>query len=352
MKTKALDRRINYITFLSVVSSVSVVALHTNGVYWRFSSTERYWITAGIIECLLYYAVPVFFMITGATLLDFFERYGVLEFYKKRIAKSFIPYIFWSLVGGVLFNCFVLRTLKPTELSLKYIVDGLLTGGLVSVYWFFIPLFAVYIVLPLIAAVEQEKKTIVYMIIAITWFIFNSLIPFLKNVFHLWIPTSFTIPVGGNYVFYLLVGYLLDRNKIEKPWEIIIYIQGVIGLLLHFFGTYALSIEAGEIISTYKGYLNVPCIMYSVSVFVFFKQFYNRLKVPGFIMYIVGVVSKYTFAIYLLHWHVIQIVIRLFKINVQSIIYRLFSPIPIVALIICIVFLLRKTKVFKLVLPS
>ena len=53
------------LTFIQVISALAVVTLHTNGCFWQFSATERYWFTANIIECLCYFAVPVFFMITG-----------------------------------------------------------------------------------------------------------------------------------------------------------------------------------------------------------------------------------------------------------------------------------------------
>lgn len=59
-----------YITVLNVLSALAVVGMHTNGCFWQFSR-ERWWFTANIIESVFYFAVPVFFMITGATLLDY-----------------------------------------------------------------------------------------------------------------------------------------------------------------------------------------------------------------------------------------------------------------------------------------
>ena len=58
----------SYISALNVLSCMAVVFLHTNCVFWDFKK-ENYWITANIIECIFYFAVPVFFMISGATLI-------------------------------------------------------------------------------------------------------------------------------------------------------------------------------------------------------------------------------------------------------------------------------------------
>lgn len=70
--------RKNYITLLSVISAIAVVCLHTNGCFWSFSK-ERYWFTANIIECVFFFAVPIFFMITGVTLIDYQEKYSTKE---------------------------------------------------------------------------------------------------------------------------------------------------------------------------------------------------------------------------------------------------------------------------------
>lgn len=89
-------KRINYIKYLSIISSLAVVILHTNGCFWIFSR-EKYWISANIIESICYFAVPIFFMITGCTLLDYNERYSTKEYFIKRIKKTLIPFIVWSI---------------------------------------------------------------------------------------------------------------------------------------------------------------------------------------------------------------------------------------------------------------
>ena len=53
-----------YIQILGVIACLAVVAMHVNGCFWQFSY-DRYWITANIIECICYFAVPIFFMISS-----------------------------------------------------------------------------------------------------------------------------------------------------------------------------------------------------------------------------------------------------------------------------------------------
>lgn len=87
-----------YISLLSVISAFSVVSLHTNGCFWKFS-TARYWLKANIIESVYYFAVPIFFMISGATLIDYPKRYDGWTYAKKRVHRTVIPFLAWSLIG-------------------------------------------------------------------------------------------------------------------------------------------------------------------------------------------------------------------------------------------------------------
>lgn len=67
--------------------------LHVNFVLWEFSG-QTYWIEANLIESLFYFAVPCFFMISGVTLMDYRERCSTREYFKKRIGKTVIPFVF------------------------------------------------------------------------------------------------------------------------------------------------------------------------------------------------------------------------------------------------------------------
>ena len=89
-----------YIQILGVIACLAVVAMHVNGCFWQFSY-DRYWITANIIECICYFAVPIFFMISGATLLNYRKRYTTAVFFKKRFGKTLVPFLIWSVISAI-----------------------------------------------------------------------------------------------------------------------------------------------------------------------------------------------------------------------------------------------------------
>lgn len=157
--------------------------------------------------------------------------------------------------------------------------------------------------------------------------------------------------VGSNYLLYVLLGYIFSRITLTKKQRCLIYTFVIAGLLAHMVGTYYLSMHAGKIIQTYKGYLNVPCILYSVGVFVFLKQIADRAMAQKFINKIVNFLKSYTFAIYLLQWFFMTTLVRYLRVNSYSIIYRLGGIVLVTALCVITTCIIRKLPLGKYILP-
>lgn len=90
-----MKKRVIYIDVLNIVACICVVAMHCNGIVHTFSY-DRAWKTSLIVETAAYWAVPIFFMITGATLLDYTKKYSTRVYMKKRVLKTFVPFLIWS----------------------------------------------------------------------------------------------------------------------------------------------------------------------------------------------------------------------------------------------------------------
>lgn len=338
------SKRKNYITLLSVLSAFAVLMLHCNRCFNTFSY-DRYWMTSNIIVSIFYPAVPIFFMITGANLLDYQEKYSTKEYFKKRINKVLIPYLIWTLL--MIIYRLATKDLSFSDLTFKYIFNGLSNGSIMNYYWFFPPLICVYLSIPLFASVENGKKKKLFSYLAIVGFVLNIFIPFISKVFNLGLSNNIYLMVSYNYLFYVIVGYLLDKNTLQKKYRIVIYILGILGLLSIMIGTYYLSIKAGSINETFKGYLSVPCVLYAISVFVFCKELCNKIK----LWKIFDILSKYTFEFYLMHFVILNFVQITFEPNINNIIYRLGMPFLIMPLVILVTILLRKIPGVKKIVP-
>ena len=115
---------IDYIFFAKIISSYGVVVLHLNH-FWRFSQKkEKKWIFENIYETTFYYSVPFFVLCIGATLLDFNERYGLLEYNKKRIIiyVLLIFYIYYYDVLLIINHFFKLNQLADLIYSIYIII--------------------------------------------------------------------------------------------------------------------------------------------------------------------------------------------------------------------------------------
>lgn len=338
------------LTFIQVICAISVVTLHTNGCFWSFSATERYWFTANIIECVFYFAVPIFFMITGITLLDYQDRYSTRDYFKKRADKTLIPYVTWSMIGVV----FLLKThrITPETVTIKWVLNGLLsTNGIINLYWFFQPLFCVYLCIPLFAAVDHKKKMTTAKYLLWMGFIINILIPFLNNVLHLGIAWPYSVAVISGYLFWTWGGYYVYNNPPTRKQKGNAYALAVVGLLSHIVGTYKLSISAGSIQTIYKGYNNVPCVLYTFGVFIFLKDIAKKVEKIDWLRKLFDIMGKYTFPVYLIHWFVLRIMNDLISINTKSIFYRLLMPYVIYGVIMMFVWCLRKVPGLRKIVP-
>ncbi|MDY5912288.1 MAG: acyltransferase [Inconstantimicrobium porci] len=349
-KSKVQNQNINYISLASLISAIAVVFLHSNGVFWNFNATAGYWKSANIIESVFYFAVPVFFMISGVTLLDFNKRYNLKVYFSKRIHKTVIPYVFWSFIG-LAFQIIYLKNIKITEVSVAYLANGLLSGKLVDIYWFFIPLFCLYLSIPLFAAVPKEKRKGIFTYLTAGTFILNCFIPFLLNLFKIHINYSLSIGVGSGYLIYIMLGYLLSKYDISKSVRYLLYLLAVLGLVMHMAGTYILSVNSGKIIDTFKGYVNVPCVLYSVGIFVLFRYSGEKIMKINIVGKVVNFLSKYTFSMYLIHWYILQIMIKELAINTKSIYYRAFSPFAVLIITVLFTSLIRKVPILRKILP-
>jgi len=345
----------SYITLLSVISAIAVVFLHTNRCFWDFKSDADYWFSANIIECLFYFAVPIFFMISGATLIDYRERYSTKEYFIKRIKKTVIPFIVWSIVS-LIYDIFLERTVNTGDVNLSYILGRFLYPG--GVYWFFAPLFTMYLIIPILSYIPKEKRNKIFFWGAVASFTFNGIVPFIQNNVYFF-PSNMMFCIGNEYTFYILAGYLLRKIRLSRKKEILIYIFAVVGLLLHVTGTYRLSVNAGDVIETYKGYNNVPCVLYSLGIFVFFRNYGNKIM-NGLVGNIIKKISGYTFGIYLIHIYavsylpfLISMILGNSEVNTvsTSLLYRITAPFVIIPICVLIIFLLRKIPVIRHIVP-
>ncbi len=343
-----------YFDLLNIFACFAVVALHVNGAVHTFAKT-RNWVSCMFIEALFYFAVPVFFMLTGATLMNYRKRYDTGAFFKKRILKTFVPFIIWSITG-ICWSIFYTKGLKISDINTpaKFISAVINCKGM-GIYWFFPALFSVYLTIPLFSLVDEDKrigKKGIFTYLILVYIVLNVLLPFVCRLTGIQWNSALNAVSCGGYVVWFLIGYLLANTDINKKFRILIYILGLIGFFMYFYLTVQNSFKTGRFDKTYAGYMNIPAIFMGTAVFVLFKYGkWNSIEKHEKAVRFVRNLSSASFGVYLIHYYLKDFSIRHFGIDPRSTLYRIVGTFIIYGLSVIIVRVIQKIPVIRKMVP-
>lgn len=353
MTGNRIDRAKSYfhIDILNVISMAAVVTLHTNyAKCYDVMSTSRSWYLSCILHSICSFAVPVFFMITGATLLDYGKRYSTKDFFKKRCSKTVIPFLFWSL-AAFLFKLFYLHGIDASEVSFTYVLDGILNSRFNENYWYFITLFGVYLAIPLFGFIKDEDKEKVCFYALVTAFIFNILIPECVRVFGINIKWSIWQISVSEYLIYVFAGYYMNKKEFSDKQTHLIYTAGLVSVIALIAATVIQSSVRGEMVNEWRNPDSVTLFFMACSLFLFLKNNSERMMNNRLLNMLVVNLRDYTFGVYLLHWFVRRFLLHQFGWNDHNMIYCIFGAWLIILLCVCIIWLIRKVPFGRKIIP-
>lgn len=287
----------NYISILNVLACIGVVILHT---FETGYTSDANFVFEVLIRAIAYCAVPVFFMITGATLIDYRERYDTKTFFKKRLLKVIIPLIIWSIIYFII--NFFKGKFSINDLSFKFVFEYFFLVKTNPIFWFFVVIIGIYLAIPVISLIPQESRRKAFLYIIIITFVFNQFLPDL--LYHLNLNYNYDLKFPLTYsgwILFIFIGYYIDKYEIVKKHRVIIYVLGIIGFLTMVVPTIFISYHKNESCSWFDEYYDAPCVLYSASVFLFFKSKINNNQIVTKIMPFFNFVAPTTLGIYVLH---------------------------------------------------
>ena len=334
-----------YIAALNVLGARGVVLLHANNVFWS-RPKGTLWLSANLIETFFYWPVPIFFMITGATLIDYLKKYSTKVYFQKRFVRTFLPFIFWSLFACAFSVAYQDKTM---DWNILHIISNIFNTKYLQVYWFFPALFSIYLSIPLLALVGDKLRAFRYVIII--GFVANMTLPLLCNIVHIPYNSQLKLDVAGGSLLYALTGYYLSRTDFSYRQRMIVYICGILGWLIHYFGTLIASGEQSNVVRMFKGYGNFPAFIQSVAVFVFCKYLFAKHQMSEWSQNILFKFSSLTFGIYLIHRYFLIVMLKELSIDGSSWMWRFCGAIFVFFLSANIVMLIKKIPLIKKAVP-
>ncbi|QCR34269.1 acyltransferase [Lysinibacillus sp. SGAir0095] len=281
--------QIVYIDFLRIFAAFAVVLLHTSApllVKITESNTEHF-IQGNIINSATRWSVPIFFMISGALLLNSKREFDLNFFLKKRFSKILIPFLFFSIFYFLV---------SSQTVDIRHFIVGLANNGIATHLWFFYALIAVYLFAPILIIFVKHSNEKINIYILIVWFTLCSIVPFINSMIPILNINNFG--VFGTYLGYFLLGYVLFNRSFKKTERLIIYFMGIVGYLMTFIVTHFYSLKAGSFYSILYEYYSPNVLFMSIAIFVFFKYAFNfKMKRTKLLTKI----SALTFGVYLMH---------------------------------------------------
>jgi len=291
----APKERILWMDALGAVAMFGVVLIHTN---LRALDADSSFAWHLLLAGCGYWAVPAFFMLTGARLMGYRERYGTKEFFAKRFKKTMIPWVSWSLLIFLVYAAIgTFGTFKPLPLAMYFLWSSF-GCWLQPNYWFFIPLFGVYLCIPLLSRLKERRLLL--------WCIAGALLAFgmVLRLLPLPFPKSddLRFPLSG-YLGYAILGYLLSTGQTKRAVRAAIYCLSLCGAVLIYGYILRDTLRSGELDMGLLNYQNPPVALLGVSGFLLFRQIrWERLFRGQRSVSALSQVSACGMGTYLIHW--------------------------------------------------
>ena len=294
------------------VSTVQLSAVAVNSSEWQAMIT---W------DGLARWAVPVFFMLSGALLLSSDKPFK--EVLRKNCLRVLAAFLFWSLIYTAVSSPAGWKEFLFTWISGHYHL------------WFCWAILAMYLLIPLLKPLARNKKTSKYFVFLSL--IFASLIPMLLAITYLVSPRlcnlgntvlgkmNMEFPLGYTGVF--VSGYLLSKYTAKRA-EKAVYILGIIGAVTTPASAVLLSLAYGNAVTTFYPYLMPNVVFPAAALFLLLRNFKSRI--PSFWR----TLSDASFGAYLIHVLILDLLIRL---GLTPVLFSPWISVPVIAATVALI---------------
>ena len=339
-------KRYQYIDFLNIFACLSVIFMHCNGIVHTFENS-RAWKESMIVEAGAYWAVPVFFMISGATLIGYRDKYRTGTFFKKRVVKTVIPFAVWVLISLAFKTA---AGLTEPDLSLSGIVDMYNNTTTENVYWFFIPLFMCYLSMPVLSLLKDTRRILIYM--AAGAFLAYSIYPMFCTALRIRANGAVAFPTAAGYLLFVILGYLLATAELTRRKRLAVYLLAVFGFVVRYGFTVLWSVKSGALNQTFWGYLNFPSVFLAAGVFVLAKSVpWEKIAGTERRQKIVSEIAGAGFGVYLMHMIVFRILQSVTGLGMHSYLWRFVIPFVIYVICVIITLVMKRIPILRRIVP-
>ena len=303
------NNRIEWLDSLRALAIIAVIIIHISSpiVNVTFGESMNFWWIGHIVDSAVRFAVPLFLMISGATLLT--RKYNLKEYYKRRFMRVVLPFLFFMLVYWVFRWINLPANQQPHDFNsiIDWGIRLFLEEGISKHLWFVYMLVFLYLIIPFVGEFVRKLKSEMIIFLLAAWVLLCLISHNFSVNIYLW--------SGGNilqklyiyvlYLGYMLLGYYLYNifyvSRNVRLTAVIVYVITVAVTVLVVF--YTSHVKSKLDLSLYS-YLNLNTIIQSAAVFIALK---NTSINQNWLKKLTFTISDYSYGIYLVHILVIGV---------------------------------------------
>jgi len=349
-KPLATQDSIQWLDSLRALATIGVIIVHVSSplVNMTYGKNMEFWWYGNLGDSLVRFAVPIFLMLSGATLLG--KDYRLIDFYKRRIARVLLPFLFW-LVAYFIYR-FVILTPSEQPLglgnSLQWVLNLFLKEGGSKHLWYIYMILFIYLFVPFISKQLRKLSNFNIQLLLIGWIIISFFCKTMPINQYAW-SGGYGDKLLGYFLHsgYLILGYYISKQnfrttKVPLYSAAVFFICAVSTSIIVYFT----SQHTHRLNLNYYSYFTPIAILQTTAFFVWIKEIKIR---NNYVLSIQRVISNYSYGVYLVHIMVIGIFFR------YGIFWTMAHPLislPMVTLLtlvvsMSIIFLLRKVPYGK-----
>jgi len=289
-----LDHRNTAVDFLKTFAIFGVIIIHTCGDVLTAQLFSFNWLCAVILRSLAAASVPLFFLCSGALLLDPEKELSLHKLYTKNLLRIIIALFFWAVFYKI-FDL-ILADALTYDAVIQAVKEVLLFRHKYHLYFLQIILL-VYVFLPITRVFVKHASRREWIYLIAIWGILGIVYPTVKGFWPFELlsgtPQQWMINQAYAAVGYTLLGYYLDRNPIE-------FRKGagmsILGFAVVLGGTMFMTARSGTFYTGFLEGMSIGVALMAAGIFSIVK---NRASWgrPYGITYL----SKASFCIYLIH---------------------------------------------------
>jgi surface polysaccharide O-acyltransferase-like enzyme len=343
---------IQYLDTLRALAILGVIIIHISSplVNMTYGKNMPYWWIGNVVDSAVRFAVPLFLMLSGATMLG--KDYKTGEYYWKRIIRVLVPFLFWIAVYWIYRWITLLPKQQPHDFQtiLSWAGNLFLKEGVSKHFWYIYMILVIYLFVPFMGKGFRKLNSKMMLNLLLFWVVLTFVCKSIPLNMYSWAGDyGSKLLAYLLYSGYLVLGYYLSElpftsQKICHSAAVIFLFTVIISGIF----TYIFSKHSHKPDLTMYSYLSINTIIQTIAIFMWVKNFSIKNK---YIFSVQSTISNYSYGIYLVHIMIIGI---LFQYGIYWSFANPLISLPLLTgiVLVCsfgIIYLLRKIPFGKLV---